>query len=125
MRGYKLWHYPEWHARYGGGGILVYWHVEEKYVVVHSQVLKASASEVAAMVEGAVRHGTAMNLAGNYADSHGQSEIGFGITRLLGIDLLPRIKRINTTRLFRPGRPARRTGSRAWPRHCTARSDGT
>ena len=44
-----------------------------------------------------------MNLAGNYADSHGQSEIGFGITRLLGIDLLPRIKRINTTRLFRPG----------------------
>jgi TnpA family transposase len=95
--------FTEWHARYGGGGILVYWHVEEKYVVVHSQVLKASASEVAAMVEGAVRHGTAMNLAGNYADSHGQSEIGFGITRLLGIDLLPRIKRINTTRLFRPG----------------------
>jgi TnpA family transposase len=95
--------FTEWHARYGGGGILVYWHVEEKYVVVHSQVLKASASEVAAMVEGAVRHGTTMNLAGNYADSHGQSEIGFGITRLLGIDLLPRIKRINTTRLFRPG----------------------
>ncbi len=95
--------FTEWHARYGGGGILVYWHVEEKYVVVHSQVLKASASEVAAMVEGAVRHGTTMNLAGNYVDSHGQSEIGFGITQLLGIDLLPRIKRINTTRLFRPG----------------------
>jgi TnpA family transposase len=95
--------FTEWHARYGGGGILVYWHVEEKYVVVHSQVLKASASEVAAMVEGAVRHGTAMNLAGNYVDSHGQSEIGFGITRLLDIDLLPRIKRINTVRLYRPG----------------------
>src|SRR6266700_1067689 len=68
--------FTEWHARYGGGGILVYWHVEDKYVVVHSQVLKASASEVAAMVEGAVRHGTSMNLAGNYVDSHGQSEIG-------------------------------------------------
>jgi Tn3 transposase DDE domain-containing protein len=34
--------FTEWHARYGGGGILVYWHVEEKYVVVHSQVLKAA-----------------------------------------------------------------------------------
>src|SRR5258708_13166088 len=55
------------------------------------------------MVEGAVRHGTTMNLAGNYADSHIKSEIGFGITRLLGIDLVPRIKRINATRLFRPG----------------------
>ncbi len=94
--------FTEWHARYGGRGILVYWHVEEKYVVVHCQVLKASASEVAAMVEGAVRHGTAMKLEGNYTDTHGQSLIGFGITRLLDIDLLPRIKQINAVRLYRP-----------------------
>jgi TnpA family transposase len=41
------------------GDILVCRHVDENYVVVHSQMLKASASEVAAMmVEGAVRHGT-------------------------------------------------------------------
>lgn len=33
---------------------------------------------------------------------HGQSEIGFGITRLLDIDLLPRIKRISTVRMYRP-----------------------
>src|SRR6266487_3705288 len=30
------------------------------------------------------------------------SEVGFGITRLLGFDLLPRIKRINKIRLYRP-----------------------
>jgi TnpA family transposase len=30
------------------------------------------------------------------------SEVGFGITRLLGFDLLPRIKRINKVRLYRP-----------------------
>jgi TnpA family transposase len=94
--------FTEWLARYGGRGILVYWHVEEKYVVVHCQVLKASASEVAAMVEGAVRHGTAMKLEGNYTDTHGQSLIGFGVTRLLDIDLLPRIKQINAVRLYRP-----------------------
>ena len=80
----------------------MYWHVEDRYLVVHSQVLKASVSEVAAMAEGAVRHDTTMNLAGNYVDSYGQSEVGFGITRLLEVDLQPRIKRINTTRLFRP-----------------------
>ncbi|MEV6077551.1 Tn3 family transposase [Streptomyces sp. NPDC052069] len=33
---------------------------------------------------------------------HGQSEIGFGITRLLNLDLLPRIKRISKVRLYRP-----------------------
>jgi hypothetical protein len=47
------------------------------------------------MVEGAVRHGTSMSLEDNYVDSHGQSEIGFGITRLLGFELLPRIKQID------------------------------
>ncbi|MFZ0158952.1 MAG: Tn3 family transposase [Kineosporiaceae bacterium] len=99
--------FTEWHSRYGGRGILVYWHVERGSVVVHSQTLAASASEVAAMVEGAIRHGTTMQVEGNYVDTHGQSEIGFGITRLLGVDLLPRIKRINKVRLYRPasGKP--------------------
>jgi TnpA family transposase len=94
--------FTEWHSRYGGRGVLVYWHVERGSVVVHSQTLRASASEVAAMVEGAIRHGTAMTVEGNYTDTHGQSEIGFGITRLLGVDLLPRIKRINKVKLYRP-----------------------
>ncbi|MCY9783170.1 Tn3 family transposase [Nocardiopsis sp. EMB25] len=94
--------FTEWHSRYGGRGILVYWHVERNSVVVHSQTLRASASEVAAMVEGAIRHGTTMKVEGNYVDSHGQSEIGFGITRLLNVDLLPRIKQINHVRLYRP-----------------------
>ncbi|MER5587343.1 Tn3 family transposase [Streptomyces asoensis] len=94
--------FTEWHSRYGGRGILVYWHVERGSVVVHSQTLRASASEVAAMVEGAIRHGTTMSVEGNYVDSHGQSEIGFGVTRLLNVDLLPRIKQINRVRLYRP-----------------------
>jgi len=94
--------FTEWHSRYGGRGILIYWHVERGSMVVHSQTLRASASEVHAMVEGAIRHGTTMKVEGNYVDSHGQSEIGFGITRLLGFDLLPRIKRINKVRLYRP-----------------------
>jgi len=94
--------FTEWHSRYGGRGVLVYWHVERGSVVVHSQTLRASASEVHAMVEGAIRHGTTMTVEGNYTDTHGQSEIGFGITRLLNVDLLPRIKRINKVKLYRP-----------------------
>ena len=94
--------FTEWHSRYRGRGVLIYWHVERGSMVVHSQTLRASASEVHAMVEGAIRHGTSMRVEGNYVDSHGQSEIGFGITRLLGFDLLPRIKRINKVRLYRP-----------------------
>ena len=65
-------------------------------------MISRTASEVAAMVEGAMRHGTTMDVESSYVDSHGQSEIGFGVTRLLGFDLLPRIKRINTVKLYRP-----------------------
>ena len=61
------------------------------------------------MVEGAVRHGTSMQLEGNYVDSHGQSEIGLAITRPLDFDLLARIKQINkkTGRARAPGRAVR------------------
>src|SRR5437016_2228567 len=104
--------FTEWHSRYGGRGVRIYWHIETGSVVVHSQLLNCSASEVAAMVEGVVRHGTSMQVAGNYVDSHGQSEIGFGISRLLGFDLLPRIKRINRIKLYWP----RRRRARCLPR---------
>ena len=92
----------EWHSRYHGRGVLIYWHVERRSMVIHSQLLRCSASEVAAMVDGAMRHSTSMAVAANYVDSHGQSEIGFGITRLLGFDLLPRIKQINKIKLYLP-----------------------
>jgi TnpA family transposase len=102
IRAYDQNIFTEWHSRYGGRGVLIYWHVERKSMVVHSQLISCTASEVAAMIEGAIRHGTTMQVDGNYVDSHGQSEIGFGITRLLGFDLLPRIKRINHVKLYRP-----------------------
>jgi len=95
--------FTEWHSRYGGRGVLIYWHVETKSVVVHSQLLNCTASEVAAMIDGAIHHGTEMDVKANYVDTHGQSVIGFGLTRLLNFDLLPRIKRINHLRLYLTG----------------------
>jgi TnpA family transposase len=94
--------FTQYHVRYGGRGVLIYWHVDKKSVAIHSQLISCTASEVAAMIEGAIRHSTDMQLEANYVDSHGQSEIGFGLTRLLGFDLLPRLKRINVTKLYLP-----------------------
>jgi TnpA family transposase len=97
--------FTEWHSRYRTGkrGVLIYWTVEKGgAMAVHSQLLSCSASEVHAMIEGAMRHGTDMQIEANYVDSHGQSFIGFGITRLLGFDLLPRIKQINRCKLYLP-----------------------
>ncbi|MET7696479.1 Tn3 family transposase [Streptomyces sp. NPDC005485] len=104
---FKAWDrniFTEWHSRYGGRGVLVYWHIEKGSMAIHSQLLNCTASEVAAAIEGMMRHATTMQAEGNYVDSHGQSEIGFGLTRLLGYDLLSRIKQINKVKLYRPGR---------------------
>jgi TnpA family transposase len=92
----------QWHVRYGGRGIMIYWHVEKKSLCIHSQLKSPSSSEVAAMIEGVIRHCTEMAVERQYVDTHGQSEVAFAFCRLLGFALLPRIKRIQTQRLYRP-----------------------
>ncbi|MFJ1846613.1 Tn3 family transposase [Streptomyces sp. NPDC088146] len=69
-----------------------------------------------------MRHATAMKAEGNCVDSHGQSEIGFGLTRLLGYNLLPRIKQINTAKLYRPGREDEDTYASLIDAFCRGRS---
>jgi TnpA family transposase len=91
---------------------MIYWHVEKKAAGVYSQLKTCSSSEVAAMIEGVLRHCTDAEITRNYVDSHGQSEVAFAFCHLLGFDLLPRLKRLPTQKLYRPG-----TGqSDAYPR---------
>ena len=92
----------QWHVRYGGRGIMIYWHVEKKSLCIHSQLKSPSSSEVAAMIEGVIRHCTEMAVDRQYVDSHGQSEVAFAFCRLLGFQLLPRLKNIGRQRLYRP-----------------------
>src|SRR5262249_47479877 len=92
----------QWHVRYGGRGIMIYWHVERKSLCIHSQLKSPSSSEVASMIEGVIRHCTEMAIDRQYVDSHGQSEVAFAFCRLLGFQLLPRLKAIGKQRLYRP-----------------------
>ncbi|MDP8962643.1 MAG: Tn3 family transposase, partial [Cyanobacteriota bacterium] len=92
----------EWHIRYGGRGVMIYWHVEKKSACIYSQLKTCSSSEVAAMIEGLLRHCTDMKVEKNYVDTHGQSEVAFAFCHLLGFQLLPRLKRIHKQKLYRP-----------------------
>jgi len=92
----------EWHVRYGGRGVMIYWHVERGSVCIHSQLRRCSSSEVAAMIEGVLRHDTEMEVERQYVDSHGQSEVAFAFCRMLGFQLLPRLKAISAQRLYLP-----------------------
>ena len=63
------------------------------------------------MIEGLLRHCTDMEVEKNYVDSHGQSEIAFAFCRLLGFQLLPRLKAIYSQKLH----PAEAGGRSRYP----------
>jgi len=92
----------EWHVRYGGRGVMIYWHVERGSTCVYSQLKRCSSSEAASMIEGVLRHCTDLEIRRQYVDSHGQSEVAFAFCRLLGFDLAPRLKAIARQRLYLP-----------------------
>ena len=54
------------------------------------------------MIEGVLRHDTEMTVKKNFTDSHGQSEVAFAFTHLLGFELMPRLKGIKRQKLYRP-----------------------
>lgn len=91
----------EWHLRYGGRGVMVYWHVEKNAACIYSQFKRVSSSEAAAMIQGVLRHCTEMNVERQYVDSHGQNAIAFAFCRLLGFELMPRLKGINKQKLYK------------------------
>ena len=92
----------EWHARYGGRGVMIYWHVERQATCIYSQLKRCSSSEVAAMIEGVLRHCTDMEIQRQYVDTHGQSVVGFAFCHLLGFELAPRLKAIARQKLALP-----------------------
>ena len=46
----------EWHIRYRGRGVMIYWHVEKNSTCIYSQLKSCSSSEVASMIEGLLKH---------------------------------------------------------------------
>lgn len=96
-----------WSIRHRGRGVMIYWHVDRKSACIYSQLKSVPSSEVAAMIEGVLSHCTEMSVDRNCVDPHGQSEVAFAFAHLLGFQLMPRLKRISTQKLYRPrkGKP--------------------
>ena len=54
------------------------------------------------MIKGVLRHCTEMKVEKQFVDTHGQDEVAFGFCRLLGFQLMPRLKNIGGQKLYRP-----------------------
>jgi TnpA family transposase len=82
--------------------VTIYWHTDKRAACVYSQLKRCSSSEVAAMIQGVLRHCTEMTIERQYTDSAGQSHVGFALCTLLGFELMPRLKAIASQKLYRP-----------------------
>ena len=92
----------QWHKRYRRAGVMVYWHVGKQAICTYSQLKAPSSSEVSSMIEGVLRHCTAMQVDRQYVDTHGQSEVAFAFCHLLGFKLMPRFKNLHEQKLSLP-----------------------
>ena len=90
----------EWHGRYRGYGVMVYWHVDTNSLCIHSQSKTCTSSEVGSMIKGILEPSTQMDLNAAYVDTHGQSNVGFWIGKLLNFEMLPRLKNIHEQKLY-------------------------
>ena len=91
----------EWHIRYGGRGVMIYWHVDKKSVCIYSQLKRCSSLEVAAMIKGVLRHyrghGRAERTTSTATDKAG------GVRLELGeFALMPRLKKIKSQVFYFP-----------------------
>lgn len=92
----------EWSPRHHNDGVMIYWHVNDQYICVYSQLKTCTSSEVASMLQGIVSQETDMVIESQYVDSHGKSELGFALSYLEKFDLLPRYKTIGKQKIYLP-----------------------
>lgn len=85
--------HTEPHFRRGKGrGIISYPLVSDQYVALITQAIPCSQYEAIAMFEALFKQKSQLPLLKNFSDSHGQSLLAFAFSRLLHIDLLPRLR---------------------------------
>lgn len=82
----------EYHIRYGGWGGIGYYHVSDSYIALFSNFISCGVWEGIHILDGTVGNKSEIQPDTLHADTQGQSEAIFGLSALLGIKLMPRIR---------------------------------
>ena len=97
----------EYHIRYGGWGGIAYRHVSDTYIALFTRFVPCGVSEAIYVLDGLLANTSVIQPDTVHTDTHGQSTPVFGLSYLLGIKLMPRIRNWKALRLYRPERGVR------------------
>jgi TnpA family transposase len=82
----------EYHIRYGGFGALGYYIVSDLYIALFSHFIPCGVWEGVYILDETIKESLDINPEILHADTQGQSTAIFGLSYLLGIQLMPRIR---------------------------------
>lgn len=92
----------EYHIRYGGYGGIGYYHVSDTYIALFSHFIPCGVYEAVYILDGLMKNQSDIQPDTLHGDTQAQSYPVFGLSYLLGINLMPRIRNIHDLSLFRP-----------------------
>jgi len=91
----------EHHIRYGKTGGIAYRHVADNYIALFSRFIACGTYEATYILDALLQNLSDVKPSRVHADTHGQSAAVFGLAYLLGIELMPRIRRWQSLTLYR------------------------
>ena len=80
------------HIRYGRYGGIGYYHVSDMYIALFSNFISCGVYEGVYLLDGIVENDSDVKPKKIHGDSWAQSEVLFGLSSLLSISIMPRIK---------------------------------
>jgi hypothetical protein len=80
------------HIRYGAYGGIAYHHIADNYVALFTTFIPCGVWEAIHILDGLLKNRSTVQPDTLHADTQGQSEPVFGLARLLGIKLMPRMR---------------------------------
>lgn len=92
----------ERHIRYGGYGGIGYYHVSDTYIALFSHFIPCGVWEGVYILDILMNEKSEIQPEILHADTQGQSATVFGLSALLGIELMPRIRNWKDLKLFLP-----------------------
>ena len=92
----------EKHIRYGGFGGIAYHHVSDLYILLFSHFVACGTWEAIYILDILMRNQSTIKPTTLHADTQGQNLPVFGLSYLLGIELMPRIRNWKGLRFYRP-----------------------
>jgi TnpA family transposase len=95
------------HIRYGGYGGIAYHHIADTYIALFTSFISCGVWEAVHILDALMKNKSKIQPDTLHADTQGQNEPVFGLCRLLGIKLMPRMRGISDAVFYRPSKSVR------------------